>query len=60
MPMFCYYVTKNCLQRTLKLQDQAVINHEMPELGILVRTIVWPVNVRLNVNTFPYNVSFSI
>lgn len=44
---------KNCIQRTLKLQDQAVRNHEMAELEILVRHVMWPVSVGLNVTFFP-------
>lgn len=44
---------KNCIQRTLKLPDQALINHEMAELGILLSHIVWPLSVGLNVTFFP-------
>lgn len=35
------------------LEDQALLNHEMPGLGILVRTVTWPVNIWLNVTLFP-------
>lgn len=48
--LLCY---KNCLQRTLKLQDQALINHEMAELEILGRQVMWFINVGLNVTVFP-------
>lgn len=37
----------------MKLEDQALINHEMPGLGILVRNVIWPVNIWLNVTLFP-------
>lgn len=48
--LLCY---KNCIQRTLKLQDQALINHEMAKLKILVRQVMWLINVGLNVTFFP-------
>lgn len=44
---------KNCIQRTLKLQDQALTHHEMAESEILVRNAMWPINLGLNFTFFP-------